>query len=377
MARLVIFNSTDYQSVVGMNIVKTKYDTTLLDIAGLDDTVGTDEIDDEIENFDDGTFDAAYIFVPVSDLGDVETLNYDSYSKVFDKMTEDAQGAILLSGTAETNATTNLIELAAATASAVDDFYNGNIIKILAGAGSPATKRILNYVGSTKQGEFGGAALGAAATTTSTYAIYAAALIYYAGAVDSNGIGIAQQAWIHVHGSQRIPKLIQHLSLGQNWQDYGTAAAISGTSITLENATGGGRIGGALKATNDSFNGMYVFVYSAGTGKMQYSLISDYVGSTRVATVDTWEITPATSILYCIVEAAKVHEMFYNVYAEVYVKAYVKDDTQDSLNALVAITDKFGNKNVGPKYPIENEEAWLRDVVGKGKTFVDYTRTLG
>jgi len=75
-------------------------------------------------------------------------------------------------------------------------------------------------------------------------------------------------------------------------QVSGTAQTGS-TSTTIKLATG-------ASATDDAYNGMYVTITS-GTGNGQERLITDYVGSTRVATVDTaWTTTPDNTSVYAL-----------------------------------------------------------------------------
>lgn len=50
-------------------------------------------------------------------------------------------------------------------------------------------------------------------------------------------------------------------------------------------------------AVDDAYNGMEVYVY-ANTGAGQRRVITDYVGSTRVATVATWSVTPDSTSAY-------------------------------------------------------------------------------
>lgn len=72
----------------------------------------------------------------------------------------------------------------------------------------------------------------------------------------------------------------------------GTAQAGS-TSSTIVLATG-------ASSTNDAYNGMYVRI-TGGTGNGQVRLITDYVGSTRTATVSpNWTTTPDATSTYSV-----------------------------------------------------------------------------
>lgn len=66
-----------------------------------------------------------------------------------------------------------------------------------------------------------------------------------------------------------------------------TAQAGASTTITLD---------ASASATDDFYNNTYIYIVS-GTGVGQGRFITDYVGSTKVATVDTWVTNPdATSV---------------------------------------------------------------------------------
>lgn len=74
--------------------------------------------------------------------------------------------------------------------------------------------------------------------------------------------------------------------------DVGTAQAGGSTTITLRS--------GAV-ATNDYYNGAIVTIYG-GTGEGQSRRITGYVGSTRVATVDSaWVTNPDSSSTYFVI----------------------------------------------------------------------------
>ena len=73
--------------------------------------------------------------------------------------------------------------------------------------------------------------------------------------------------------------------------DTGTAQAGASTTITLKSAS---------SSTDDYFNGLYITI-TGGTGSGQIRIITDYVGSTKVATVDrAWTTTPNATSTYSI-----------------------------------------------------------------------------
>jgi hypothetical protein len=73
--------------------------------------------------------------------------------------------------------------------------------------------------------------------------------------------------------------------------DTGTAQAGTSTTITLKSAS---------SSVDDYFNGLYITI-TGGTGAGQIRIIEDYVGSTKVATVDrAWTVTPNSTSTYSI-----------------------------------------------------------------------------
>ena len=73
--------------------------------------------------------------------------------------------------------------------------------------------------------------------------------------------------------------------------ETGTAQAGAATAITLASGE---------NSANDFYNGLFIEITS-GTGNGQVNLITDYVGSTKVCTVQTtWTTNPASDSVYRI-----------------------------------------------------------------------------
>jgi hypothetical protein len=70
-----------------------------------------------------------------------------------------------------------------------------------------------------------------------------------------------------------------------------TAQAGAATTITLD---------ASASATDDFYNNDLLFI-TGGTGAGQARFISDYVGSTKVATVSTWVTNPSSDSVFCII----------------------------------------------------------------------------
>jgi len=78
--------------------------------------------------------------------------------------------------------------------------------------------------------------------------------------------------------------------------DTGTAQAGASTSITLASTA---------SSTNDIYNSMTVYI-SSGTGSGQIKVITDYVGSTKVATVSAWTTNPDSTSVYEVMPAISI-----------------------------------------------------------------------
>ena len=78
---------------------------------------------------------------------------------------------------------------------------------------------------------------------------------------------------------------------------YGTAPTVDATSLTLASTPSLGN----TSNEDDYYNGATVRIISADAGAGQTRKITDYVGSTRVATVDTWDVTPTGVFVYDVV----------------------------------------------------------------------------
>lgn len=76
----------------------------------------------------------------------------------------------------------------------------------------------------------------------------------------------------------------------------GTAQAGAATSITLD---------ASASATDDIYN-YQLLVITGGTGVGQARIITDYVGSTKVATVGTWQTNPASDSVFLIIPFGQI-----------------------------------------------------------------------
>ncbi len=160
---------------------------------------------------------------------------------------------VILSGTAQTGSTANTIKLSS-TASSTNNLYNGDLVTITGGTGLGQTRTIISYVGSTKVATLD-KAWNTTPDNTSTFDIYAST----------------------------TPSV---------FSDQGVIQAANSTTATLA---------ATASASNSVYNGSLLTILS-GTGAAQTREITGYVGSTKVATVDSaWSVNPDTTSAYAVI----------------------------------------------------------------------------
>ena len=92
---------------------------------------------------------------------------------------------------------------------------------------------------------------------------------------------------------------IDVISGGTGYVNTNTGTAQTGsTSTTI-------KLAATASATDDIYNSMTVYI-SAGTGSGQIKVITDYVGSTKVATVSAWTTTPDATSVYEVMPAVTI-----------------------------------------------------------------------
>lgn len=104
---------------------------------------------------------------------------------------------------------------------------------------------------------------------------------------------------------------------------YGTLAAASANTCTLDASP----TAGDVSAVDDYYNHAYILT-TGGTGSGQLRKITDYIGDTRVCTVDTaWTVTPDATTTYEILSSLESDE------AEVLVLAAMENLMSDDTDA--------------------------------------------
>lgn len=172
---------------------------------------------------------------------------------------------VLHSGTAQAG-TANTITLDAG-ANANDDFYNHAKVVITENTGVEQERIIVDYVGSTK-------------------------------------VATIAPPWITTPDNTSVFEVepaISHAETNSKTVKVGLAQAATSSTITLSTDA---------SATDDFYNDNVVMI-DAGTGEGQERIITDYNGTTKVATIEPdWLVNPDTTSEYIIEEALCVSDVF-------------------------------------------------------------------
>ena len=123
---------------------------------------------------------------------------------------------------------------------------------------------------------------------------------------------------------------------GYNYINTGTSPAVA-TSTTLVLASN------AEGSTDDVYNGATVYIVSATAGDGQQAIISDYVASTRTATVPAWSTIPTGTIQYQVFPTITVSHGSETPVPSTTAKARVIEMTGDAIS-------RIGMSNVGAGY---------------------------
>jgi len=174
-----------------------------------------------------------------------------------DAVTKIANGAAVLNGTAQGNVDPNVIVLAAAGPSALDDYYNGCLVAIQSGTGLGQARLIVDYTGATK---------------TAT----------------------VDRAWETIPIADSVYRILAFS--GILLADTGIAAAVGAATITLAPSA---------PAVADTYVGHTVYI-SGGTGVGQARIITAYTAG-RVATVSpAWTTALGADSIYKILPVGQV-----------------------------------------------------------------------
>jgi len=364
------YDSTEAQSILGAQIAKYKYGSTLT----LTDTAGQNEatISGYVAALTDDSLTDVFVLVDVAATHATGNMLYDDIALLRDKMITASKGTTVTSGTCQANATVTEIILPSGS-SAVNDFYNEMYI-ITAGTTAKA-RQIKDYVGATVTATVNTTTT--AITDTETCIVFTHTNVYLYGARAASGKETGLQMWESAYPSTTAPLVVHFMSYYHFAQDLGAAQASDATTITIKDtADAGGVIADADRA-NDTFNGMYVYIYS-GTGDNQYGIIADYVLSTEVCTLTAagWlaagsnTTTPTGTVGYRIMQDST--RLFYDAYTELFIRTYFTDLTKAAaLSDFAKLIDKNEKLSLSPTV-VDQDLDLLDQYLIKGKAIYDY-----
>jgi hypothetical protein len=205
--------------------------------------------------------------------------------------------------------TANTIQLAASENSN-DDFYNHTKIIIEANTGVGQERIIVDYDGTTKT-----ATIAPPWVTTP----------------DTSSDYIIEPAISHAETNSKTVKV-------------GLAAAATSSTITLASDA---------SSTDDFYNNDVVII-DAGTGEGQERIITDYNGTTKVATINPdWTTTPDTTSEYLVEEALTVAALRLGV-MEATALPGVDDSLEDKLNLLYSLLVNKATKSTAGAFALRN-----------------------
>ena len=370
MAKAIFFDSTDFRSNIAAFLANFSDSTYLLkDTAGLNEA----SIDTLITTLTDATLTECIIAVGTAEAHATGDLIWVQVGALRAKMATGYEGATIDAGTCQANATTTEIILAAATASAVNDFYNTNYI-ITAGVTAFAGQ-ITDYVGATTTCTV--VTTGTAITTTETYIVYTGDYIYEDGNADAVlGKTTCFQVFETLFPDQTPPLLVQGVGGYLFHLDSGQAQSATGTTM-VHTATGavGSRVTDAQRA-NDIFNDAWIGIRTSTLGTGAIVQITDYVTGTDTSTIAAWPsaITPTGTIVYGIYDSED--EALQDMYIQYYTLSQLNDPTstlqKTRFNNLIDKNGDFATKE--PTTFNQDWDAWLAAMV-VGKNIYDYIKT--
>lgn len=340
----IFYNSGVLQSVMSMQIARIKaqdsgYTTTVTDLAG----ISTGVIDTLLDNIADDTITAIYVACLTSSTGATAKLSYDQLAFLNQLLVTASKGVEITSGTAQSNSTKTNIILAAATASASDDTYNGKYIRT---AGTTAVSRyISDYTGSSKIAVV--ANTGTAITTTETYSVFTPSTkVYIIGDAATNETS-CRVAWRTLYPTKNFPAIVTlmggygTIATGLNGETDGVTTFRQAVEVTR--TSGGGSHSTTTLAdtshfTADAYINKWVGIESATVGAGQVRLITDNTVS-ALTVFPAWT-TPTGTVVYTICDTEAF--CLAHKYLTLAIPTYLSAVDSDTLAIWRQMIDKYG-----------------------------------
>jgi hypothetical protein len=334
MADLLIYNKLHPGSLAAVYTYHKKNGAgyTLLDLSGKT----TANVQTAVAALTDDSFDNAYVFVPTSEAGTTFSgtagaMMLDHLAHLEWKMKTAKRGEELIGGVCDTNSTVTNVVLTGDTIDE-DDAYNNKyvLLTVTSGGAQLAARNITDYATTGKICTV--RTTTTPASTTHTFSVIEPSeYVYLLGDTTVAGKKVARQAWEKIYPNNDFPIFLLWIDAPYGCVfDAGTLQSYtSGTKTAVLQATNGdaGSLAGANRTTNDYFNDMYLYIYSATTGAHQYQKITDYTGSTTLAAVleNDFSVALAGTLVYRIVRYAD--QAYKDAAARLYILTKLNDAT--------------------------------------------------
>jgi len=337
----IYYNSNVFQSVLSMQVAQIKseilgYTTTITDIYNVTGA----NITTAIGNIADSTLTAIFVCALTNATSATSKISYDQLALLETKLVTGSKGVVVTTGTAESNSTQTNIILAAASASAVDDTYNGKYI-ITAGT-TPIARYISDYTGSTRICTV--VATGTAITTTETYTIRTPSVHVYLIGDSVSSENSVRVAWRSCFSNKQFPILVNLLG-GSGTIAIGLNGVVDGVTtfkpniVTTATATSAG-------ATSLTHTGQFVASAMIGkwlgieSGTLGVGQVRKITANTAdILTVDAWTTTPTGTVVYCISETYEL--CLAHIYLPYAISTYLASTSSDVHAEWKKLFDKY------------------------------------
>ena len=209
-------------------------------------------------------------------------------------------------------------------ASAVDGSYDPTMIAIVLGTGEGQSRQIFDYVGSTRM-----------ATVDRPWKV----------------------------NPDATSEFVIYANPGREHVNEGLAQAGASMTITLN---------ALASAADDAYNGQIVFIRS-GTGDDQARWVTDYVGSTKVATVNrAWDVTPDSTSAYAMLPSGMENLSAAETGDEMKLEdASIKGPTYDGVGAFPVASVDSGATKIARTGADGDTLETLSDEIAEVKVVVD------
>ena len=367
----IFYNSALLQSILSMQIArihaeKQGYTTTLTDVTGKNQSQLLSAITDISVN----TMTAVYVCSTTQATYSAAGLfTNDHLAEIDNLLVTASKGTTITSGTLQSNATVTEAILAAATASAVDDTYNGYNIRT---AGTTAKNRyITDYVGTTKTVTI--VSTSTALTTTETYVIFSRSSKQYVIGNAASNETACRVAWRTLFPTKQFPVIVNMLG------GYGTiATGLNGVTdgvTTFKQAYEVTQTATSANTTSlthtshfaavDCYKNKWVGIESGTLGVGQVRQITS--NTVSALTVPLWT-APTGTIVYTVAESE--WQCMAHKYLTLAIPTYLYATDSDTLAIWKKLIDKYSTLYKST-VPLVGDIELLKTYIARGKCIFD------